>query len=63
MTDENTSEASASRLPTQVMDTAFLITASELRNRKSKRRRKHNLPGRSEAVRPLVELELKAKGK
>jgi hypothetical protein len=38
---------------------AFLITASELRDRKTKRRRKHDLPGGSEAIRRLVEPGLK----
>ena len=51
-------------LPPQVVDVPFLITASELRDRKAKRRRKQDdLPGRSEAIRRLVELGLKAKRK
>ena len=48
-------------LPPQAVDVAFLITASELRDRKTKRRRKGDLPGNSEAIRRLVELGLKAK--
>jgi hypothetical protein len=42
---------------------AFLITASELQNRKQKRRRKHDILGRSEAIRRFVEIGLKGKGK
>jgi hypothetical protein len=42
---------------------AFLITASELRDRKTKRRRKLDLPGGSEAIRGLVEPGLKVEGK
>ena len=39
----------------------FLITASELRDRKTKRRRKQDdLPGRSEAISRLVEIGLSA---
>lgn len=33
-------------LTPQAVDLSFLITASELRDRKTKRRQKHNLPGR-----------------
>jgi hypothetical protein len=51
------------RLPPEAVDVTFLITARELRDRKTKRRRKDNLLGRSEAIRRLVELGLKAKGK
>jgi len=47
--------------PQTADDVAFLITASELRHRKRKRRRKHDLPGRSETVPRLVEIGLKAK--
>ena len=43
------------------MDAPFLVTASELRDRK--RRRKHDLANRPEAIRRLVELGLKAKAK
>jgi hypothetical protein len=63
MTDDDRSTASAvvrsesGPLPLQ----ALLITASELRDRKTKRRRRHPF-GTSEAIR-LVELGLKAKGK
>jgi hypothetical protein len=50
-------------IPPQAVDVPFLVTASELRDRKAKRRRKQDdLPGRSEAIRRLVELGLKAKG-
>jgi hypothetical protein len=49
-------------LPPQAVDVPFLITASELRDRKNKRRRKQDdLPGRYDAFRRLVELGLKAK--
>ena len=49
-------------LPPQAVDLPFLVTASELRDRKAKRRRKQDdLPGRSEAIRRLVALGLKAK--
>ncbi len=44
----------------QLLPLPFLVTESELRDRKEKRRRK---PNRAEAIRRLVELELKAKGK
>jgi hypothetical protein len=51
-------------IPTEAADLPFLVTASELRDRNAKRRRKQDdLPGRSEAIRRLVELGLKAKGK
>jgi hypothetical protein len=46
-----------------VMDSSFVITASELRDRKSRRRRKQILRSRSESIRRLVELGLKAKPK
>jgi hypothetical protein len=46
----------------QAEDMSFLITASELRDRKAKRRRKqYDLLGRSDAFRWLVDLGLKAK--
>ena len=47
--------------PEEAMDTLFLITASELRDRQTIRRRKLHLSARSEAIRRLVELGLKAK--
>jgi hypothetical protein len=48
--------------PPQAVDVPFLVTASELRDRKAKRRRKQDdLPGRSEAIRGLVAIGLKAK--
>ena len=50
-------------LPPQAVDISFLITASELRDRKTKRRRKHDLSLRQEAIRRLVEIGLKAKGR
>jgi len=49
--------------PEKAMDAAFLITASELRERQTIRRRKLHLSTRSEAICRLVELGLKAKGK
>jgi hypothetical protein len=50
MTDENP-------IPPLAVDVLFLITASELRDRKAKRRRKqYDLPGRSDVFRWLVEL-------
>jgi hypothetical protein len=53
MTDDN---------PNKAADVPFLITVSELRDRKTKRRRKQDyLPGRSEVIRRLVELGLQAK--
>jgi hypothetical protein len=49
-------------IPPQAVDAPFLVTASELRDRKAKRRRKQDdLPGRSEAHPPPVELGLKVK--
>ena len=69
MTANNLNEAYAvvrsepDPLPPQAVDVAFLITASELRDRKTKRRRKGDLPGNSEAIRRIVELGLKAKAK
>jgi hypothetical protein len=49
-------------LPPQAVDLPFLITASELRDRKIKRRRKQDdLPGRFDAFRRIVEIGLKAK--
>jgi hypothetical protein len=48
----------------QVEDSPFLITASELRDRKAKRRRKqYDLPGRSDVFRWLVELRRAVKAK
>jgi hypothetical protein len=49
--------------PEEAMDTPFLITASELRDRQTMRRRKCHLSTKSEAICRLVELGLKAKGK
>ena len=48
-------------LPSQAMDAPFLLTASELRDRQTMRRRKRHLSTRSEATRMLVEIGLKAK--
>ena len=48
-------------LPPLAVDVTFLISASELRDRKTKRRRKHDLSLRQEAIRRLVEIGLKAK--
>jgi hypothetical protein len=60
MTDDHPNEPGP--LPPQAVDVPFLTTASELRDRKNKRRRKQDdLPGRSEAIRRLVELGLRAK--
>jgi hypothetical protein len=53
-TDDNAQEA---------METPFLITTSELRERQTLRRRKLHLSIRSEAIRRLVGLRLKAKEK
>ncbi len=50
-------------LPSQAMDAPFLLTASELRDRQTMRRRKRHLSTRSEATRMLGELGLKAKAK
>ena len=55
--DNDPHKASASPLSSQCMGVAFLITASELRNRKTKRRR------HAEAIRRKVAIGLKAKGK
>jgi hypothetical protein len=47
--------------PNEAVDVAFLITASELQDRKAKRRRKRDdLPGQPVAIR-LVELGRKGK--
>jgi 4'-phosphopantetheinyl transferase EntD len=54
MTDED---------PVKEMDAPFLITASELLERQTIRRRKLHLSTRSKAIRRLVELGLKAKPK
>ena len=54
MTDEN---------PVKEMDVPFLITASELLERQTIRRRKLHLSNRSKAISLLVELGLKAKVK
>jgi len=61
MTDDTTAKPHEPLSPLETVDAAFLITASELRDRKTKRRRKGDLPGNSEAIRRLVELGLKAK--
>jgi hypothetical protein len=50
-------------LPSQAMDAPLLLTASELRDRQTIRRRKRHLSTRSEGIRRLVELGLKARGK
>jgi hypothetical protein len=70
MTDDDPNEAyevvvsAPGRLPPQAVDVPFLVTASELRDRKAKRRRKQaDLPSRSEAIRRLVELGLRARSK
>lgn len=47
----------------EAMETPFLITASELRERQTLRRRKLHLSIRSEAIRRLDGLRLKAKEK
>jgi hypothetical protein len=47
----------------QGAERAFVVTASELLDRKLKRRREQYLLGRPEAIRWLVKLGLKAKGK
>jgi hypothetical protein len=68
MTDDNPNEASEmvgsepGPLTPRAVDVPFLITASELRDRK-KRRRTRDLPRRSEATRRLVKLDLEAKAK
>ena len=60
MTDDHPNEPGP--LPPQAVDVPFLITASELRDRKTKRRRKQDdLPARSEAIHRMVEIGLKAK--
>jgi len=46
--------------PLETADLAFLVTASELRDRKKKRRAQEP-PPLSEAIRRLVEIGLKAK--
>jgi hypothetical protein len=57
MTDENP-------IPTLAVDVPFLITASELRARKNKKRRMQvDLPCRSGAFLQLVDPGLKAKNK
>ena len=67
MTDDHLNEphevvrSEPKSLPPKGVDTPFLITASELQDRKTKRRQV--LSGRSEAIRRLVEIGLKAKGK
>jgi hypothetical protein len=54
----------ADRFPGAILDVPFLITASELRDRKTKRRRKRDdPPGRAEVIRRLVEIGLRAKPK
>ena len=47
----------------QRAEMAFVVTASELLDRKLKRRREQYLLGRPEAIRRLVEIGLKAKSK
>jgi hypothetical protein len=60
MTDDHPNKPGP--LPPQAVDVPFLVTTSELRDRKIKRRRKQDdLPGRSETMRGLVELGLKVK--
>jgi hypothetical protein len=54
------SESEETRLP-QTADMPFLVTASELRDRKALRRRRDGLPGHPETIRRLVELGLKGK--
>jgi hypothetical protein len=70
MIDDNPNEAfdvarsEPGPLLRQAEDLPFLITASELRDRKAKRRRKQDdLPGRSDAFRWLVELGRAVKAK
>jgi hypothetical protein len=52
MTDDNPNETNEvvrsepGPVPPQAVDLPFIITASELRDRKTKRRQKHDLPGR-----------------
>jgi hypothetical protein len=53
----------AGPLPRQAEDVAFLITASELRVRKTKRRRKDGLLSHFKVIRRLVELGLEPKEK
>jgi hypothetical protein len=57
VTDDNPNETCSLQPPE--LDAALLITASELRDRKTKRRRKHDQA--AEAIRRLVELRLKVK--
>ena len=65
MTDDNPNRTNAvvrgdpDPVPSQAVDMPFLVTAGELRARKTKRRRKHD----TEAIRRIVALGLKAKGK
>jgi hypothetical protein len=56
-------QSEAGPLPRQAEDVAFLITASELRDRKTKRRRKDGLLSRFKVTRRLVELGLEANEK
>ena len=60
MSDDGSTEP----LRPPAVDVPFLVTASELRNRKAKRRRKqaYEPSPRPEAIRRLVELGLKVKG-
>jgi hypothetical protein len=44
----------------EMVDAAFLVTASELRDRREKKRREQELPHIFEAIRKLVEIGLKA---
>jgi hypothetical protein len=61
MTEDTTAEPHEPLSPLETADAAFLSTASELRYRKTRRRRKHGLPGTSEAIRRLVEIGLRVK--
>jgi hypothetical protein len=61
MSDDGSTEP----LRPSAVDVPFLVTASELRDRKAKRRRKqaYEPPPRPEAIRGLVELGLRGKAK
>jgi len=58
---ENTTAESHALSPLEKADVVFLVTASELRDRK-KKRHAQELPPLSEAIRRLVEIGSKAKG-
>jgi hypothetical protein len=65
MTGDQPTEAKRderSLIPPQAAETALFVTASELQDRKSKRRRDRQF-SRSEAMRQFVEIGLKAKSK